>query len=47
MMTGNEPQRIYAMNKIVLAVLAVAAVAAMSPAFAATSDLMTLYYIGR
>ena len=35
------------MNKIIAATLAVIAVAVTSPAFAATSDLMNLYFIGR
>lgn len=35
------------MNKLVIAVLTAAAVAATSPAFAATADLMSQYYIGR
>jgi hypothetical protein len=43
----NEPKGDYPMNKIVAAALAVAAVALTSPAFAATADLMTAYYLGR
>ena len=35
------------MKKIALAALAVVAVAVTSPAFAATTDLMNLYFIGR
>ena len=35
------------MNKIIAATLAVVAVAVTSPAFAATADLMSQYYIGR
>jgi hypothetical protein len=35
------------MTKLIAATLAVIAVAATSPAFAATVDLMSLYYIGR
>ena len=35
------------MTKLLAAALAVVAVAATSPAFAATADLMSQYYIGR